>query len=271
MNRLNLIIALLFCIRIHAQQRKILIHGTVKSNNVPVENIHIINLSAHTGSLSDTRGEFQITVKENDILLFSGIQYNHLIIIIDKETLKKGELHVNLIEKINQLDDVDLSKKDLTGYLITDSGNFKDSITQKGAPLNLEKIDFKIPSLSVAKQLDPDNLSVRTDQTIPLGGDIIGLINMVTGESISKLIKKIKTKNEQKEAYKKKRKNVLDKIRKELGDQFFTNDLHLDPLEIDKFLIFCRSKGIVEMYLHNQKLEMIDLFFKESKTFISSR
>ncbi len=232
MNRLKLIIPLLFCLKIHTQEQKILINGTVKSNNNPVENIHIINLSAHTGSLSNSHGEFQITIKVNDILLFSGITYNHLKIIIDKETFEKRELHVNLIKKIYHLDEVDLSKKDLSGKLLTDSKNYKDSIVRKGAPLNLRNIDFKIPSLSVAKQLDPDNLSVNTDQSIPLGGDVIGLFNTILGDPLGKLANNIKKKKEQKETYNNQRKNILDKIRNELRDQFFINDLHLTPLRL---------------------------------------
>jgi len=267
MNRLNLVIALLFCLRIHAQDKNVLIHGTVNSNGRPVENIHIINLSARKGSLSDKNGMFQITARLNDTLMFSGIQYEHKRVVIDKEILFSKELHLRLTEKVNRLDEVLISSYDLTGILFLDSKKHKDTLAQKAAPLNFGAIDFYIPSLSVAKQLDPDNMNMHTDQSIPLGGDIIGLLNMITGKSISNLFKKNRKKKEQKEEYNYKRKNILNKIRKELGDQFFTDNLHIDSLEIEAFILFCKPDSIIDLYLNDKKLEMIDVFIQQSNAF----
>ena len=64
-----------------AQDSRIIIKGSIMSDSIFVDNTHIVNKNSNKGSISNNYGEFSISVKENDTLLISGIQYYNKIII----------------------------------------------------------------------------------------------------------------------------------------------------------------------------------------------
>jgi hypothetical protein len=104
----------------------------------------------------------------------------------------------------------------------------------------------------------------------PIGGDIIGLALFLFDPLIKEVSKIGKTKRELKRKGKKYQKQAIqspNKIRDELGDPFFINSLHISVEKIDEFIDYCKPKGIIDLFLTNKNLEMIDIFIKESKTF----
>ncbi|MBT8261755.1 MAG: carboxypeptidase-like regulatory domain-containing protein [Bacteroidia bacterium] len=117
MKKQYLIILLLFPLCIVAQE-KILLQGKI-TNEKDVEGIHILNRSTRFNSVTDIYGNFSITVKESDTLVFSSVHYNPLEVEITSEIFKEALLIVTLQELINELDEVFLGP-DLTGNLRTD-------------------------------------------------------------------------------------------------------------------------------------------------------
>lgn len=97
------------------------IYGKVDSN-VSVENIHVINKTAQVFATTNKIGEFKITAKLNDTLLFSSIQHIPKQIVISKNVVLNRTLTVKLKEQINELDEV-LVGKVLTGNLLLDVKN----------------------------------------------------------------------------------------------------------------------------------------------------
>ncbi len=271
MNQLNLIIALFFIASIHAQDNRILIKGMVLCDSIPVENVHILNKNSKKGTISNEKGGFKIYVKENDILLFSDIQFYRVEKQISIQQLKSKTIIVDLLPKTNTLAEVELKVHDLSGDLNTDSKKFIiPEPKENSTALNFSIYDFSIPSLSVGKQIDPDRMPDPTNPNVPIGGDIIGLAAFIL-KPLTKEIKKIgKTKRNLKEIekiYELNSKSAPEKIRNEFGDTFFIETLNISINQIDAFIIFCESKGIIDLYLKNKKIEMIDVFLKESKNF----
>lgn len=97
---------------------KIVLQGKI-TNTKDVEGIHIMNTSSRFNSVTDAYGNFAITVRVNDTLIFSSIHYAPEKIGIDEATFESGLLIVTLTELINELDEV-LLGPDLTGNLKTD-------------------------------------------------------------------------------------------------------------------------------------------------------
>jgi hypothetical protein len=121
-----LIIFLLFPLSIVAQD-KILLKGKI-TNKKDVEGIHILNLSSRYNSVTDPYGNFAITAKQADTLVFSSVHYSPLRIEISAEIVERRLLIVTLQELVNELDEVILGP-DLSGNLQAD----------------VEKIDVKDP------------------------------------------------------------------------------------------------------------------------------
>jgi len=271
MNQLYLIITLFIITSIHAQDNRILVKGLVLTDSIPVENVHILNKNSKKGAISNTDGKFQIYVKENDTLLFSNIQFYRVEKQISIQQLKSKTIIVYLLPKTNTLAEVELKAHDLSGDLNTDSKKFIiPEPKENSSALNFSIYDFSIPSLSVSKQIDPDRMSDPTNPYVPIGGDIIGLAAFIL-KPLTKEIKKIgKTKRDIKEKekiYQQNTKSAPEKIRNEFGDTFFIETLNISLNQIDAFIIFCKKKGIIDLYLKNKKIEMIDVFLEESKNF----
>ncbi len=99
-------------------QDKILLQGKITNKN-DVEGIHILNRSSRYNSVTDLYGNFSITVKGRDTLVFSSVHYNPLEVEITADIVEKGLLIVTLQEFVNELDEVILGP-DLSGNLQAD-------------------------------------------------------------------------------------------------------------------------------------------------------
>ncbi|WP_341215026.1 hypothetical protein [uncultured Wocania sp.] len=97
------------------------IYGKVESS-ASVENIHVINKTSQVFTTTNHVGEFKITAKLNDTLVFSSIQHGSKQITISSRIILNKALIVNLEEQINELDEV-LVGKVLTGDLLSDIKN----------------------------------------------------------------------------------------------------------------------------------------------------
>ena len=271
MKQLTPVLLLLFALSISAQKRSDVLLGKIKFDSLSIENIHIVNKNTKKGTISNKNGEFNIVVNLNDTLIFSGIQFYLLEIEINQKIINKKYLEIELLQKINTLSEVELKAHNLIGNLSIDSKKFMDSINEANPlAVNYENFDFSIPSKFVAKQLDPDRLPDVTDPMIPVGGDLLGLASMVL-KPLTKEIKKIgkkkrDIKNEERE-YQKNLKTVLENIRIEFGDVFFIKTLHIPLVRIDAFINYCEPYGIVDLFLKNQRIELIDLLIRESNNF----
>ncbi len=270
MNQLYLPLLLLIPLNLSAQDRSITLLGKVTSDSLAIENVHIINKSSKEGAISDHNGEFKITVKLNDTLVFSAIQFYMLEVKVIKQIVDEKYLRVELLQKINTLNEVVLKTHDLSGNLILDASNMKDTV-QKANPvaLNFDGI-YIAPSSIVAKKLNSNYLPDVTDPMAPIGGDILGLALFVFEPLIKEVSKIGKTKRDIKKKEREYQKEAItspDKIRTELGDTFFINDLNISTDQIDAFILHCSSKGLIDLFLKNKKLEMINILIKESQIY----
>lgn len=191
-------------------------------------------------------------------------------ILITKKILNDKYLYVSLLQRINTLNEVVLKAHNLSGSLILDSKNFKDTL-QKANTLALNyKGNYKAPSNIVAKKLDSRYLPDVTDPMVPIGGDILGLTLLLFKPLIKEVAKIGKNKRDLKKKeiiYQSKADKAPEKIRIEFGDSFFTKSLNISTDQIDGFILHCKSKGIIDLFLQNKKMEMIDVFLKESKIY----
>ena len=75
----------LLCFQLNFSQ-SVEIKGKVESN-VDVENIHVINKTAQVFTITNSKGEFEITASLNDVIVFSSIQQKSKSVIVDKNMI----------------------------------------------------------------------------------------------------------------------------------------------------------------------------------------
>ncbi len=87
-----------------------------------VEGLHILNKTASKYTISNKDGSFIIPAKVSDTLYISGVKYEAQEVVISSSIIELGHFNVQLIEKVNALNEVVVGKI-LTGSLESDLQN----------------------------------------------------------------------------------------------------------------------------------------------------
>ncbi len=77
--KLFLIMSFFLIAELNAQEKPILLNGTVKYNTIGLENINVINKTSKIGTSSNVNGEFAISAIKGDSMLFSSIEYQNRV------------------------------------------------------------------------------------------------------------------------------------------------------------------------------------------------
>ncbi len=226
------------------------IHGQVKSDD-DVENIHVINKTAQVFTITNSDGNFIITARLNDTLVFSSILYNPKEVVISKEIILNKTLLIFLDNKVNTLNEV-LVGKVLSGNLMSDIKNVNGKL-----PINF--FDVGIPGYTGRKKTQSERrLSQAGEfkpQNIPamlLGGaSLDALINGVSGRT--KMLKN-RVKTEEKES-------LMLSIKGRMSKDFFASNPLEEDLRMD-FFYFCADDENFIKYCKNQTDFKILIFLR---------
>ncbi len=92
-----------------AQSEKLISGKIICANNV-VSNIQITNIVNEKSTVSDSTGNFSILAKADDMLVFTSINYEYKRKFLEQNDIDSNNLIINLIKKIEQLEEVVVSK-----------------------------------------------------------------------------------------------------------------------------------------------------------------
>lgn len=236
----------------YAQEKMVLLNGTITSNSIVIENAHVFNISKKIGAVSNDLGKFQLMVNLKDTLYVSSLQYKKTSVIVNAINIETKELLIELMPVVNELDEVFL--RHLTGSLKADMANKpKDTIPKIGYVYHKKDLYKKLPPDSYEKSKRPDAQSI-TDPIGPLGGGV--------GLPDKRYQALLKQKRELAL-----RKKFPEKLKNEFGIEYFTNDLKIEETQINNFLAYCEYFEIFEKYYNNNILEVIQILKNESKTY----
>lgn len=93
------------------------------SNDLPLENVNIVNLNQVKGTTTTSEGDFEIQATVNDTLYFSYLGFRTIQVRVTNDWLKYGVVKVKMTELGIALEEVVVSPVTLTGYLEIDVKN----------------------------------------------------------------------------------------------------------------------------------------------------
>lgn len=244
---------LLFCLFITTimlaqdAERKIL-RGAVIYRNVKVTGVNVVNNTTSKGAITNNKGEFEIRVKKDDILIFSSVQYTIREIVITDKIINNNRLVVEVKEKIEALDEVVISPENKEKFL-----DFQ------------EKQIAKYKDYQFAKDRYSEVKNEALGQTNFQGANILGLVGMLANA----IFKKKKNKKEKaKPIYER---TSFNEIRYRYKDEFFTKNLGIPEDQISSFLYYCDDQLPSEdIFLEKNEFLMIDFMVKQSKEYLKS-
>ncbi|OBQ55835.1 hypothetical protein JJL45_06725 [Tamlana sp. s12] len=236
--------------------------GTVLSA-VNVENIHVINKTQQLFTTTNARGEFTISVKVHDTLVFSSIQHKPQNVVVSESVFKNKTLVVTLEEQINVLDEVTVGKT-LTGDLLADIKN-----TTGEAPINFYDVGIpgytgKVATQSERRlsQANGEGVAFKTImlQVLSLNVPVEPILNAISGRT--KVLKQHVALEQKSE--------LLHDIKVKFSTMFF--ELH--PLDEDKqneFFHFCEEDDrFVAICTSNNDLEILQFLEKKYEKYLEN-
>ncbi len=157
------------------------ISGSIVSN-AEKEFIHVYNKTFNKYTVTNNEGEFNIAVRLNDTIVFSGLQYKLKELVVTKNVINSSFISVVLEEQINELDAVYI-KPNLSGNLLVDSRNIKTKN-------NVNAISLGLPNAGKPK-LSSSERKLKTASEFKLNIENIGgrpvsidpLINAISGKT----------------------------------------------------------------------------------------
>jgi hypothetical protein len=99
-------------------RNEILIQGIIAADDALLSGIEVVNLGNEKVALTNSKGEFSILAKADDILVFSSKSLEMRRLLIDEDDLKLGIITVNMYPKITELDEVIVKKSPIEGVSI---------------------------------------------------------------------------------------------------------------------------------------------------------
>ncbi|MDT0675759.1 hypothetical protein [Autumnicola musiva] len=256
----KLILASIFILSLSAfSQETIKLKGKITNDSLEGSFINIINKTLNTGTINSSSGEFEISVRQNDTLVFSSIQYEKQEIPITSLIYEAGFLRVKLVPGINQLEEVRINNISLTGDLNRDTGNMDNySMSGFGIPnLNREPISAAERRLSTASSWNPS--------TMGGGGGAVGLdplLNALSGRT--KKLKKI-VANE-------KLQSMMQQGVDAFPVSFYVEELKIPEEEITNFVYYCAENHQLKYLLEDEKrLDLLEFYKKYAVEFLEFR
>lgn len=197
------------------------LEGRVYSDSGDVAATHVLNITSKKASITDQDGFFTITVRLNDTLVFSAVQYKRKTMRVTQSVLESKLLYVPMEELINELDEVIVMPYNLTGDMATDLGRTLIDPVVTSSTLGLPNAYIKLPTQAERKLFEATS-----------GGGFIPLNPILNGISgRTKMLKQRVARNEKYER--------TQRVRAFYADSLFTTEFKIPQGNIDDFMYFC--------------------------------
>ena len=209
-------------------------------NDEFVSAVNVINNSSGIGTISDINGDFTISVKVDDELIFSSIQYKIKSVKIKIENILDKELLVKLDRKVNFLEEVVVSPEDKRKFLELKNEEFKRYVYER-------------------------------DKSSKLDNEIMNRGKLHDGLNFSNIYKFLtkNLKNEEKNEIDKLFSNILPKI---FEKEFFIYELGINNNEVIDFLNFLDTEDFDKNILEKEsKFYLIDFLIEKSNNYKSKK
>lgn len=242
---------------------KFWITGKVIDSAGVVKDVNVINLKSNKGTFTNDFGDYKMLVSIGDSVQFTSVNHQTITRVMTDFHYRSEILDVFMPVKTVELDEFDLKKHDLNGYLSLDRKKTPED--RKAKALN-RVMDFSKVDMNVRYDGDFIDQNVRppvavTDPTanfVGIGAGSAAYFAFKNSEKLWALRRNIDFR----QAFPK-------LLQSEFGETFFEDVLNIPEDQYYNFLEYCNPLGIEGLYKSNRKIELINILRKESKSYLA--
>ena len=232
------------------------IEGRVFAKDGDVAAIHVSNISSNKGTITDANGFFTISVKLNDTLVFSAVQFKRRELVVDLNMLESELVSVILEESLTELNEVVVMPYNLSGKLEKDMRRLKTGPIITASTENLPNSNLD-PITQAQRQL----YTARTwDLQIGFGFkvDTDPIFNYFSGRT--KMLNERIVRDSDIE--------MIQEVRKYYSDSLYISDLKIPKKNIDDFVYFCETdSSFATLVSDKDKLKLWEFLRKQSSKY----
>ncbi|HEX8268892.1 MAG TPA: hypothetical protein VF581_03285 [Flavobacterium sp.] len=228
-----------------------ILRGQVVADSLDVEKVNVLNNSTNISAGTDAYGKFTIYARAKDTLIFSSVILRPLILILREDDFTPEGLKVRLEGGITMLDEVIVSRMNLTGQLDTDSKSIKTFDLKLPTPANIPN------SLGYVKGIH--NIATPATESSLTGINFVKIGRFLAGIFVKP--------NPKQPGLLYEGELFADEIKARFTYHFFTETLRLAPDKMGLFLAFCDTAEAKQLLADENMFELTDYLIKKSEEF----
>ena len=261
MKQITLLISVLFLsLNLNAQVlNRIDVKGRIIVASGDIEGVTVYNTSSNKGTITNTKGEFSIRVRLNDVVEISALQFQKITLKVDEKILNNKYFTVYLVERVNKLDEVIIMPYDmLSGNMVADVKSVEtfnpdmDAIYFGVNDIYAYEFTDDYKSLVVNTAMTPEHFRFGTDVAKILG-------------SILKPV--FKSNKETKQIGRVKYKDLTDVY----GREFLSHTFKIPEDKIEAFIAYVETNNFdYELLKDDNEIKLIEHLYAQSQQFLKS-
>ncbi len=241
-----------------SQEKATLLTGRVKSLNNDVSNILIVNLNSKKSTITNSIGNFTITVRSRDSILFTAVQYQTKKIVITDSILEQKTVLVNLAENPINLEEVVVTPYNLSGKLSLDLENLNLKPIVTSATLGLPNANLDVLTKNERLLFEADGGKYVYYYGIALVINLHKIMNKASGRT--KSLQDLIVRDEKLEV----EKEIIANFARKTMSEYF----EIPETNIDGFLTYCISQqGFSELSQAGNTVEIWEYLKARSTEF----
>ncbi|WP_299680872.1 carboxypeptidase-like regulatory domain-containing protein [uncultured Dokdonia sp.] len=260
--RLPLLVLFISFLAVSQNVKRENINGKIIVEGNDIENITIYNTSSNKGTVTNAKGEFTIAVALYDMLEVRAIEYQNFDVRINKSILESKRVNIFLIEEINQLDEVLVTNRTLTGNLETDI-----SSVNLFSP-KLDAVYFGINNYDVYDFTDDNSSQIKNEAIRSEAQAMVHSLNVIN------IVDQLLIPLFRSEVKDKKAAGIPEvpakSIKYYLGSNFLTTNFNIPEHRVEEFIRYVEDDTSFDFDLLNygHELEFLELLNKKSDAFL---
>jgi uncharacterized protein (UPF0248 family) len=247
-----------FCISFFAisqDMRRDNISGKVIVEGNDIEGITIYNSSSNKGTVTNENGEFTVAVALYDLLEIRALEYQNFDVKINEAILESKKINIYLIQEINKLDEVRITKKGLSGNIKTDI-----SMVRTFNP-KLDAIYFGIKNRD-EYELSYDSSSQFENIAMESQGQ-----SMVNGLNVKNVVDQLLIPLFRSEVKDKEAAGIpevpVESIKYYLGSNFLVDNFSIPEHRVEEFIRYVEEKAFdFDLLNYGHEMEFLELLSK---------
>lgn len=226
----------------NAQEFRTKLEGRVYSKDGDVAATHVSNSTTNKGTITDLKGFFTISVRFNDTLVFSAVQYKKKQVVITSEILENKKFEVFLEEALTELNEVVVTPYNLTGDMKRDAARIKVENIVTASTLGLPNAYNRIMTQNERKLAEADSgrfiegANFRLDSTF----------NPMIAINLHKILNRISGRTKTLKSYVAIDKEIalLNMVKRFYHDSIYQQELKIPKNRINDFMNFCEVDSL---------------------------